>query len=101
MTPNNNKDPIDNWNILFGSFIRKYIYDLSRYQDLIISTHLRLYYQSIDKSNYDILPNWIINNIKDTKLTPKQGDQIEESYSRNNIKRLVNKYEDNYFSTLK
>ena len=100
MIPNNNKDPIDNWNILFGSFIRKYIYDLSRYQDLIISTHLRLYYQSIDKNNYDILPNWIINNIKDTKLTPKQGDQIEESYSRNCIKRLVNKYDD-HFSTLK
>ena len=68
MIPNNNKDPIDNWNILFGSFIRKYIYDLSRYQDLIISTHLRLYYQSIDKNNYDILPKWIINNIKDTNL---------------------------------
>ena len=86
MKNNYNIVAIDNWHILFGRFLYEYTYHLNRYQDLIMSTHLRLNYKDM---NY---PDWIIRNMEGTHLTPKQADYIEESYYRNYLKRLITKY---------
>ena len=86
---------IDNWHLLFGRFLYTYIYQLNRYQDLIISTHLRLDYRDMDNQiDYDNYPEWVIKNMEGTHLKPKQADYIEESYSRNYLKRLINKYDE-------
>ena len=93
MIPEKKRPGIDKWKLLFDKFLNKHMYELKLYQDLILSNHLRIDYRDIDNlKNNDILPEWILKNMSETKLTPGKADYIEESYSRNYLKILISKY---------
>tara|TARA_Y100000991_G_scaffold197167_1_gene167459 strand:+ start:433 stop:729 length:297 start_codon:yes stop_codon:yes gene_type:complete len=93
MNPEKKNSTVEKWNILFIQFLHKYIYELKLYQDLILSNHLRIDYREADNlKNHDILPEWILKNMSETKLTPEKADYAEESYSRNHLKILIDKY---------
>lgn len=93
MNPGKKRSTVDKWNLLFIRFLHKYIYELKLYQDLILSNHLRIDYREVDNlKNHDILPEWILKNMSETKLTPRKADYVEESYSRKYLKILIDKY---------
>jgi len=44
------------------------------------------------KEYYKYLPEWVIINMKNINIKPSTADYIEESFYRNAIKMINNKY---------
>ena len=86
---------LDKWQHLFGCYLARKLIYLHDCEHLIVSSHLRLSLQDMDKEeNYKYHPYWVSNNMRETKLKPSKADWVEEKFYRNSINSLYSKYID-------
>ncbi len=84
---------LDKWRHLFGCFLIRHLQNLHNCQELVVSSHLRLSLQDMDKEeNSEFHPYWVQCNMKETKLKPSSADAVEENFYRNGMKRIYEKY---------